>query len=1106
MKKRFLIVFFTLLILGALGLLYLNLIFLPIQLKTHLLNRSQVFLGRKVDFKAIHYQPLKGVTIEDLVIYDKDDPNALLLKIDEAYFNILLLPILKDKKIIIPSLTLKNVYAHLVRTGPREWNFSDLLNKRSTSSQRSRFSLILGNLSLQQAQIQLTDRTQDPQFNETFENTNLRASLSLKKGITFELETSVPAKSLVLKTLGNFNPPSKELTATLTAQKLDLAKYLNLFYKLTQFELKKGWIEKANFHLTFNPQFLKTEGEIDAETEIVLPSDRVLKGHILSPHFNFSKQDKKIELKGDFNILSADLTLSPERSFKGDLKASSLLLSRVDKKILLKGDLQLLKSDLRITNALNIRGDITAKATLFSYEDNNWNLDSALEIQNGEIQLPKNRNLSGNFSAQKLKLASLDTVLSLEANFTSTNTNILLGKENHLNATGMTIPNLNFEKREDLIKLSGQLEMKEAKLHLGSQLDMTADVKTNNTSLYIKNETFDLMTSFLLKNSDIKIGNDKRLVGTIVAKDTVFNLIPENKMKFKGYLEGIDTVFHFDQIILMANPQINLTFTFDPTQQRNLIYLGSFQLREAELKGLPQVKEVKGITGVVTFKTNQLETKRLLLKTLNTSFEIAGTLIDFNNPYLDITAATEKLDFKDWQFLFAPYLEKWKLDATGEASLAVSYTGLAKDPLEAQIHLKGNFKNSSLTGEKLPGEISQISGWVEFKNDSLVWKELKGTFQNKNYVLNGNLKDFEKTIIETQLSSDQIDLSTKFTYFNNTIELSSLTGQLATSTFDVHGDIDLNEANNPEVELKGLFKINLKDLELLPSPAFEKLKTLKLTGIFNIGSTFQGKIKDWENASFQISADSHIVKISGYSLKDISFKLKQPTDEKGQLELTLNIYDGTFNLRSEINFKKDNLPCQLSAQLENLNLAVLKNDTPLKDKDFAGLLSLQLDLKGPLKKTEFLHGFGTATIKKGKIWEFSLLKGLWGALVVPEYKHIIFTDASTHFTITNKRLTTNDLYLKSSVVDIWGEGWVDLDQNIQFNINPEFIETEILKSSSVMKGPTAILTQATQYVNIKISGTFQKPHYQVRASPGKVIDKAKDVLMEGVKDVLEEIF
>jgi len=70
-----------------------------------------------------------------------------------------------------------------------------------------------------------------------------------------------------------------------------------------------------------------------------------------------------------------------------------------------------------------------------------------------------------------------------------------------------------------------------------------------------------------------------------------------------------------------------------------------------------------------------------------------------------------------------------------------------------------------------------------------------------------------------------------------------------------------------------------------------------------------------------------------------------------------------------------------------------------------------------------------------------------------------------------------------------GKGWIDFDKNLNFDIKPKFSELAILQSDSIKKKPTSILTQTDGYINIKLTGTLDNPHFSIEKFPLKIIEE-----------------
>jgi len=100
-------------------------------------------------------------------------------------------------------------------------------------------------------------------------------------------------------------------------------------------------------------------------------------------------------------------------------------------------------------------------------------------------------------------------------------------------------------------------------------------------------------------------------------------------------------------------------------------------------------------------------------------------------------------------------------------------------------------------------------------------------------------------------------------------------------------------------------------------------------------------------------------------------------------------------------------------------------------------------------------------------------------------------------------VATEDLSLKSEPLSLICRGSVDFKGNLDFYVFSQFSEETIAQSDSLKKTITALLTQTGDYLTIRLTGTLAEPHYVVVPSSVDVIEKAKDLLIEGLQNIFE---
>ena len=100
-KKIILIVTIIFLISSAAGIYYIHKVLLPTIVKQQLITNLSSLTDAKVTLDTIHFNLLRGIVISGLRIYEKDDPSKILCSLKEASATFLVIPFIRENKIII---------------------------------------------------------------------------------------------------------------------------------------------------------------------------------------------------------------------------------------------------------------------------------------------------------------------------------------------------------------------------------------------------------------------------------------------------------------------------------------------------------------------------------------------------------------------------------------------------------------------------------------------------------------------------------------------------------------------------------------------------------------------------------------------------------------------------------------------------------------------------------------------------------------------------------------------------------------------------------------------------------------------------------------------
>ncbi|MFZ5800569.1 MAG: AsmA-like C-terminal region-containing protein, partial [Candidatus Omnitrophota bacterium] len=227
-------------------------------------------------------------------------------------------------------------------------------------------------------------------------------------------------------------------------------------------------------------------------------------------------------------------------------------------------------------------------------------------------------------------------------------------------------------------------------------------------------------------------------------------------------------------------------------------------------------------------------------------------------------------------------------------------------------------------------------------------------------------------------------------------------------------------------------------------------------------------------------------------------RLNQPEKAVNEITLRAEAYNGTLEVFSKIFLTDEGLPVDLSANIRDLDLGLLKLDTAFKDKPTAGKLTTFLHLRFPAKDFRQMNGSGSFSITNGNLWEINLLKGLGRFLFIPEFQKIVLEEAAADFTVADEEITTSNLVAKSKDLDLSAEGKLDFAGRIKLlvttTINPDLIAS----SASLKKFITSAITSANGALVIRINGEVKNPKYTIVPATMDVLRRAKEFFFEDI--------
>jgi uncharacterized protein involved in outer membrane biogenesis len=606
----------------------------------------------------------------------------------------------------------------------------------------------------------------------------------------------------------------------------------------------------------------------------------------------------------------------------------------------------------------------------------------------------------------------------------------------------------------------------EGEYNPGSQ-KLAAQVKLNSFLAkeylsYLKNLPFLLSEGTI--DADLKVGVQEKLLnltGSISSKATV---VRSEKFAFSGDLT--------------LKPQLEYGLQ-DQTAKYNAVV----QIARGKFIGLKLTKEITDIQGDIQLNETRAQTSNLKAKIFDSPAKIKGSLENFTQPLVKLKISSQRLKLNTLATLLPDAAKN--LTVEGQARTLVNLNYDANNP---PLEIKGvaEIDSPKLKVAALKDPIEKVRGIVVFSRGRLTWPHIFFTHKNVSYETSGSVKDFTSPQLNCTLSSSELSFTSSLTLRDNQLNITSCAGKYRQSEFDIQGSVN---TQTYALDLGGKVSLNLNNVfGLLTDQAREKLQKMKLGGSCKIEGTVKGNAKEPKNLQADLKVASGNFSIYDLKIDNAAFNLKQRNSTLSVSEFTAKSYDGTIDAQLDLNLTQASPAYSTKFVLEKVDLAKLKKDTGFKDKELTGLLNIKGELQGSMANFDTLKGSGYLTVKEGKIWEINLFKGLGELLFLPIYQRIVFSEIDADFFIQDKKVTFANSFLGGKMMELATNGFIGFDGAVDLDMHAKVSKSLLEDSVDLRKFGSMIFGNL---LNIKISGTLQKPQYKVLPIPKALLKEIK---------------
>ena len=520
-------------------------------------------------------------------------------------------------------------------------------------------------------------------------------------------------------------------------------------------------------------------------------------------------------------------------------------------------------------------------------------------------------------------------------------------------------------------------------------------------------------------------------------------------------------------------------------------YTGNVNIQDMAISGVEYIGRIDNIKGRIEFSNLVISSDNMTATVLGLPLEAKISIKDLNNPVLNIEASSD-IKLAPFQDILK---ERFGLDIpagfSGDAKLRLA----AQYPLSApeQCQTKGSIYmfNASVKINGGKDLLENVTGRFQFVPNQVSWDEIGFRYRDIHYRSSGALTNFKTPGVQLKLASKDVSLDTVFAINEKALVFSKFSGKYLNSGFSLSGALDPSDPARLNADMSGILNINLEDLKRPLEKFKEKFERLKPKGFIRAEFSLKGDLKDLKACAIDANLSSEGLSFYGFKLENSTINYKQKNGAGNILFMRSFFYGGSMSATGEIDWVKKEIPYQLNVDVDGIKIEKFKMDTAFKDRDIAGSVKVHSRIKGFFNDINKLSGEGKIAVTEGKLWQLDLFRGLGVLLFTSDFNNIIFREGHCDFNIGDRSIYTDELTLKSELLDLYGPVKIGFDTSVDATIKAEFSDNAL--ESGARQNIAAALGK---YTLIKVTGTLKEPKYKMKADVENIVESIAEQFSE----------
>jgi len=516
---------------------------------------------------------------------------------------------------------------------------------------------------------------------------------------------------------------------------------------------------------------------------------------------------------------------------------------------------------------------------------------------------------------------------------------------------------------------------------------------------------------------------------------------------------------------------------------KRFYFTGSADIKDMSINGIEYIDAISNIKGRLQFSDRSLSSDNITAITLGIPVEAKVTMDSFDKPVLNIESRSD--------IRLEPFQEM--LDDRFGLNVPAEFSGEAKLRLEIQypliaqeeLRVKGLLYMLSASVRFGAGKdrLENVTGNFQFLPNQASWEDIGFRFRDIHYKSSGTLTNFKTPGIRIKLASNDLSLDAALAVNGKVMNFSKFSGKYLNSEFSGRGTIDASGAEKLKADMEGLLVVDLEDLKRPLKKFKDKFERVKPKGIVRAEVILKGDLKDLKSCVVDANLSSDNLSFYGLKLATSTMNYSQRAGAGDILFMRSFFYGGSMASTGRIEWDEKDVPYRLDMDIDGVRIEKFKADTAFKDKDIAGSIKMHAKLRGVLKDTARLSGGGRIAVTEGNLWQLNLFKGLGVLLFTSDFSKIIFKEGHCDFTIADRYIYTDEITLKSDLLDLYGPIKIGFDRSITGTVKAEFLDEAI--GSTVKR---SLSTVFGRYSLINITGTLKEPQYKIKPDVETIVE------------------